>query len=160
MRFLNWAVDELGFGRNTKYQKQYLNETNIRTAVYMSFIVMILEVWMIIRYVQQRPGRTFLEYYDGESNYLILFSSALIIFAFAPRYTKGGTVTNLCRLTASLVIFNDIIMIVRNAAANIQDKSPLQVVFGIKYHILLLILATAYLIYEICFLSAGRNNDL
>ena len=160
MRFLNWALEEIGFNKNTGYQRQYLNETNIRTAVYMSFIVMILEVWMIIRYVQQRPGRTFPEYFDGETNYLILFSSALIIFAFAVRYTKGGTATNLCRLIASLVVLLDMVMMLRNITVNIAEKSMLQVVFGIKYHILLLILAVAYLIFEIHFLAAGKKNDL
>ena len=149
MRFLNWTLEEIGFNKNSRYQRQYLNETNIRTAVYMSFIVMILEIWMIIRYVQQRPGRTFLEYFDGESNYLILFSSALILFTFALRYTKGGTFTNLCRLIASLVMLLDIVMIVRNITVNIAEKDMLQVLLGIKYHILLLILAAAYLIFEI-----------
>ena len=81
MRFIGWLTEELGFKRHTGYLHRYLNETNIRTAVYMSFIVQILELWMIIRYVQKRPGLSFSEYFDGETNYLIFFCSALKITA-------------------------------------------------------------------------------
>ena len=85
-KLVRWIRTELGLYRNSKYETQYLNETNIRTAIYMSIVVISLEIWMLIRYVDKRPGLTFLEYFDGWTNYLILLSSAAISLTFAIRF--------------------------------------------------------------------------
>ncbi len=46
-----WHVvsDFWGFRRNDKYVSKYLNDANIRSSIYMSFIVISIEIWMIIR---------------------------------------------------------------------------------------------------------------
>ena len=159
MSFARWLIRELGFTKNTGYQNKYINETNIRTAVYMSFIVMVLELWMMIRYVQQRPGRTFTEYFDGETNYLILFSAALILFTFAFRYTKSLAEARMIRIVPVAVLALDVVMIGRYIFRNSAQMTTGQMLFGMKYHILLLILAGAYLIYEMVIEESGQRSD-
>ena len=39
----------LGFERLSKYENDYLHDSNIRSSAYMGFIVVILEIWMLIR---------------------------------------------------------------------------------------------------------------
>ena len=39
----------LGFEKLTKYENDYLHDANIRSCSYMGFIVVILELWMLIR---------------------------------------------------------------------------------------------------------------
>ena len=39
----------LGFERLTKYENDYLHDSNIRSCSYMGFIVVLLELWMLIR---------------------------------------------------------------------------------------------------------------
>ena len=76
----------LGLYKNTPYQTHYMNETNIRTSMYITFVVMILEFWMMCRYVTERPGLGFWRYFDGEENYIILFLAATVLFAYSTQY--------------------------------------------------------------------------
>ena len=38
-----------GFERLGKYENDYLHDANIRSCSYMGFIVVVLEIWMLIR---------------------------------------------------------------------------------------------------------------
>jgi diguanylate cyclase (GGDEF)-like protein len=160
MNFFKWVIRELGFTKNSQYQNKYINETNIRTAVYMSFIVMTLELWMIIRYVLQRPGKTFLEYFDGETNYLIFFSAALILFSFAFAYTRDLAATTAQRIIATGVLVLDVAMIIRYVVKNSAGMTTGQMLFGMKYNILLLILSAAYLIYILLAAESCQKDNV
>ena len=50
-----WAKfrDIFGIHRNSKYVKNYLNEANMRSGVFMSAVIVILEVWLTIRQTQK-----------------------------------------------------------------------------------------------------------
>ncbi len=146
MNFPDWIKRQTGFEENTQYQKRYINDSNIRTAFYMSFIVLALELWMIIRYVQQRPGHTFLEYFDGETNYLILFLASLIIASFSFEYTREYETYTLGRIISVAVIVLDVIMTARYFMVNYSNTGFLTLLLGAKYHICLMILAVLYML--------------
>ena len=139
---------EAGFSRDSLYQKTYINDSNIRTAFYMSFIVIALEVWMVIRYIVQRPGLSFIEYFDGETNYIILLLASLIIASFSLEYTREFETYSMGRILSVSVIIIDVIMIARYLMVNIGAVSPGALIWGGKYHILLLLLAVFYLLRE------------
>ena len=44
----------LGFEKLSKYEKDYLHDANIRSCSYMGFIVVLLEVWMLIRQIYSK----------------------------------------------------------------------------------------------------------
>lgn len=46
---LNFLGRILGFERLSKYENDYLHDANIRSCSYMGFIVVLLEIWMLIR---------------------------------------------------------------------------------------------------------------
>ena len=48
-KVLKFFSNILGFNKLTKYENDYLHDANIRSSSYMGFIVVILEVWMLIR---------------------------------------------------------------------------------------------------------------
>lgn len=146
--FTERIKQEAGFSRDSLYQKTYINDSNIRTAFYMSFIVIALEVWMVIRYVIQRPGLSFLEYFDGETNYLILLMASLIVAFFALEYTREFESFSAGRILAVTVIIIDVIMTARYVTANAGSVSAGALIWGGKYHILLLLLAVFYLLRE------------
>ena len=160
MRFLRWAKEELGFNRNTRYQQCYLNETNIKTGIYMSFIVMLLEAWMIWRYVHKRPGLSFTEYFDGETNYLIFFSAAIVLLIFSLRY--GGYVKNrvVGPVIALSVIILDIASIGRVLYKNAAEMSGGELLLAVKYHLVLLLLTVLFVLYEKIFIAKGKKNDM
>lgn len=146
MNFLDWIKRQTGFEENTQYQKRYINDSNIRTAFYMSFIVLALELWMIIRYIQQRPGRTFLEYFDGETNYLILFFASVIIASFSLEYTREYETYTLGRIISVSIIVLDVIMTARYFMINASKGFSLTLLLGAKYHFCLLVLAILYML--------------
>ncbi len=51
LRFLSYLF---GFEKLTPNEKDYLHELNKRASIYMGFIVMGLEVWMLIRQIKKR----------------------------------------------------------------------------------------------------------
>ncbi|MCR4909443.1 MAG: EAL domain-containing protein [Lachnospiraceae bacterium] len=160
MNFFRWAVKELGFSKSSRYQKQYINETNIRTGIYMSFMVVVLELWMILRYIHQRPGRTPLEYFDGETNYLILFSAGLILLTFAWRYGAGKKNFTAGKIISAAVIALDAVMIARYVILHGAEMTTGQLFFGMKYHLLLIALAFSYLIYELIIGKKEFRTDI
>lgn len=48
-RFFRRIGEILGLPRNSRYVKDYLNETNVRSGVFMSAIIVALEVWLVFR---------------------------------------------------------------------------------------------------------------
>ena len=38
-----------GLKKNSKYVKGYLNEANMRSGIFMSFVIFVLEIWLVIR---------------------------------------------------------------------------------------------------------------
>ena len=49
MVVINFFRDLLGFRKNSPYVKNYINDANIRSSIYMAFIIVVLEIWLIIR---------------------------------------------------------------------------------------------------------------
>ena len=53
MKFLlkiwNGFLNIFGIRKNTKYVRGYLNDANMRSAIYMSLIIFVLEIWLVIR---------------------------------------------------------------------------------------------------------------
>ena len=50
---LSKTAEFLGFKRNSKYVNEYIHRTNIRSGVYMAAVVVILEIWLVIRQHQK-----------------------------------------------------------------------------------------------------------
>ncbi|MCR5774572.1 MAG: EAL domain-containing protein [Lachnospiraceae bacterium] len=159
MDLLKKALSNMGVCKHSAYKKRYLNETNIRMAIYMSFIVLVLEFWMLVRYVYKRPGRTFIEYFDGETNYLIFFSAALVLMVFALRYTEKITRELPGKIVSVLVLALDISMMIRFIYRSIGEQSVTGILWGMKYHYLLLALALLLLIYETVIVKRDGKND-
>lgn len=165
MKIIGWIRKELGLHRHTKYETQYINETNIRTAIYMAVVVIALEIWMLIRYVDKRPGLTFMKYFDGWTNYLILLSSAWIILTFSIsfKYKESGRKHGrsiIGIISGSLTLLLDILMSIR--FLHVRKGMPFKdLIEASKYLVLLTLLIVCYLIYEI-FLShkSLRNTAL
>ena len=49
MFFKKTLLDFFGFKKNSNYVKKYLNEANFRSTIYMTFIIIVIEIWMIFR---------------------------------------------------------------------------------------------------------------
>ena len=87
----NGFLNIFGFRKNSKYVKGYLNEANMRSAIYMSSVIFILEIWLVIRqtnkYVIDRLTNEaysygpFQVFYSFTSIYfLLMFFGATMLF--------------------------------------------------------------------------------
>ena len=58
MKVLSFLKDLFGFRRDSKYVRKHLNDANIRSSIYMAFIIICLEIWMIFRQTRKyiRPA--------------------------------------------------------------------------------------------------------
>lgn len=86
----------LGFEKQSRYVHDYFYMTNMRASIYMSIVVIVLEIWMIIRMTMQiinyNLQSNFAHYFERYySNYLVLLSSGVLMLFFAVRYIKGKT---------------------------------------------------------------------
>ena len=108
----DFVRDILGFRRNSKYVRTYLNDVNIKSSIYMSFIVMVLELWMIIRQIRKYIAPLWNTYEEAgltsrfdliftyTSLYFLFIMCALAMFMFALFYvkrskSKAAFITNL-----------------------------------------------------------------
>ncbi len=86
----------LGLDQKSEYVKNYFYATNMRASVYMSVVVVVLEIWMIIRMTNTIIGldpsvRKPLSYYFQKYylNYMILLSAGTCMLIFSLRFIKG-----------------------------------------------------------------------
>ena len=54
LKVLHFISHVLGFEKLTKNENEYLHTSNIKSSIYMGFIVVALEVWMLIRQIKKR----------------------------------------------------------------------------------------------------------
>ena len=87
-------LNGLGFEKNSKYVLDYFFTTNMRASIYMSLVVIVLEVWMIIRMtvtifrdnLQSNMMHYIEKYYV---NYFILTFTGIIMLILAVRFMRG-----------------------------------------------------------------------
>ena len=87
-------LNGLGFEKNSKYVRDYFFTTNMRASIYMSLVVIVLEVWMIIRMtvtifrdnLQSNMMHYIEKYYV---NYFILTFTGIIMLILAVRFMRG-----------------------------------------------------------------------
>ena len=103
---LNFISEILGFKRNNKYVRNYLNDANIKSSIYMGFIIIVIEIWMIVRshnkYVipAVNAGADYLDTaFSYTSLYWLFLISSLAVMLFSIYYIvvkikKGKTKTD------------------------------------------------------------------
>ena len=94
----NWLRKIFGLHRNSKYVRDYLNDANVRSAVFMSAIIIALEVWLLIRQTDKyiiptmtNPENTsnlFKVVFTNTSNFWLLLSFGVTTFISCLSYKK------------------------------------------------------------------------
>ena len=52
-KFWNGFLNIFGIRKNSEYVKNYLNEANMKSGIFMSFVIFVLEIWLVIRQAQK-----------------------------------------------------------------------------------------------------------
>ena len=90
----------LGFEKLSKYENDYLHDANIRSSSYMGFIVVILEIWMLIRQTHSKivpkyeaGGDLFQLIIKYSSKYWLFLLIGLGLMLFCLFYKRNGKLT-------------------------------------------------------------------
>lgn len=94
-KVLSFLSNVFGFNKLSKHENQYLHESNIKTAVYMATIIVILEIWIILRQYKKyviphlaAGNRLNLEFFTkiALSVFLLIIVTSLAVMAFSLYY--------------------------------------------------------------------------
>ena len=93
MKWLNKFCEFLGIEKKTPYIRSYIAASNAHSALYLSIVIMLLEVWMLfgIIYLQFFSGnpRSSLWLWQHIPCYLALFTSSLVMHLYAVLFKRG-----------------------------------------------------------------------
>ena len=111
MKVLSFLKNIFGFKKNSKYVRNYLTEANVKSSIYMAFIIVCLEIYMIFRQIRKyiRPAwNSYSPTYHSRLQLIFQFTSlywlfimcALAMFMFALFYMikkrgKKSLITNI-----------------------------------------------------------------
>lgn len=127
--------DMLGFRKNTKYVRTYLNDVNVKSSIYMSFIIVVIEIWMIFRQIFKyiAPNWDSYEGFSGKFNLIFTYTSlyylfimcSVAMFMFSLFYvkkinTKKSFITNI--VLGSLCVLWIFLLIPENISGNTINK--------------------------------------
>ncbi|MBO6229640.1 MAG: GGDEF domain-containing protein [Ruminiclostridium sp.] len=83
----------LGLYRNPRYIEDRLKEADVRSAMFLSAVVAMVEIWMIVRYIVQWviPGKveSLAEFFHYTSSFWYFFAAAAALFIYCVLYLKN-----------------------------------------------------------------------
>ncbi len=69
-----------GIRKNSKYVKNKLNEANMRSAIYMSSVIFVLEVWLVLRQTNKYIYPTLIDPNNTTNWFQVIFSNTSLYF--------------------------------------------------------------------------------
>ena len=93
MHMKQFILEKLGLQKKSRYVRDFFYAANMRSSIYMSVVIIAIELWMIIRLlIRQLSGvdpRTADYYVTHYFNYGLLLAIGLAMLVFAMRFVRG-----------------------------------------------------------------------
>ena len=112
---LKKALEIFGFTKMSEYESAFHADANVKSSIYMSGIIIALEIWMLVRYVYKyvfvtKECTTLSYFYTGTKSYWILLSTGLVMLVYSILYTSRKIKKN--RLVSNIltILFTGICM--------------------------------------------------
>ena len=150
MKFLlkiwNGFLNIFGIRKNSEYVKNYLNEANMKSGVFMAFVIFVLEIWLVIRQTRkyiiptmQNPENTYSFFrvvFTNTSLYFLMMFFGAAMFAYSLLYSskkksKAKMIVPIVAAGISLVIFCLLPFEFRYSSINFADPNRMKVIRGI-----------------------------
>ena len=142
----NGFLSIFGFRKKSKYVKNYLNEANMRSAIFMSSVIFVLEVWLVIRQTNKYvvptlmdPNNTYSWFrvvFSNTSLYFLMMFFGLAMLVYSMQYV--GSKERISRLIIPIVAAGLSIALCcllplefKYGSINLQDSSQAKVIRGV-----------------------------
>lgn len=110
MKFLELLKYLFGFKNNEKPVRNYLYDSNVKSGIFMSAVVVMLEIWLIIRQIVKyvAPGMGTAEdgfawIFQNISVFLLFFFAGIAMFLFCFSYAYNNKITQQNRFIVNLI---------------------------------------------------------
>ena len=175
-KFWKRAKDIFGLSRNNAYVKGYLSNANMRSAIAMSAVIILIEIWMVIRYLfknfipkLQSGSKTFFQcYMSYTQSFLLIMSLSFALLFYALFYLKQKqdkklfittlVLTGVSFLFACMLPFELLEFSSTNAKDILSD--PLSLFLTLSLYISIILFDISILIAAIYRYKGGRKEWL
>lgn len=166
-----------GLKRNDKYVRNYLNEANMRSGVFMAAIIFALEMWLLVRQtnkyilpslsgVNDFPG--FFELvFKNTSNFWIMLSFGAAMMIYCAQYlgnksSKGKMITTIvfASLSLAFVAMLPFEFIFKSIAFGKSTRGDIAGAFKLTFYIAVFLFAVAVIFASIYHYKGGRAASL
>ena len=142
----NGFLDIFGIRKNSKYVKSYLNEANMKSGIFMAFVIFVLEIWLVIRQTRKyiiptlaSPDNTaswFQVVFQNTSLYFLMMFFGAAMFAYSllyssKRQSKAKMIVPIVAAGISLVIFCLLPLEFKYKSINLADPNQAKVIRGV-----------------------------
>ena len=167
--FLKLA-DMVGFRHSNRYVKNYLNRANMRSGIFMSAVVIILETWLIIRqhnkYIipQVTEGTNYFKsLFDNTSLFWLLIFIGFSMFAYCLFYvTSKPTKTRMMVvvITAAIGFALCALLPLENRISNFNEAKLMDTVLLIIFYASIAIFQAVLIFATIYRFKGGKNEGI
>ena len=166
-----------GLKRNDKYVRNYLNEANMRSGIFMAAIIFALEMWLLVRQtnkyilpslsgVNDFPG--FFELvFKNTSNFWIMLSFGAAMMIYCAQYlgnksSKGKMITTIvfASLSLAFVAMLPFEFIFNSIAFGKSTRGDIAGAFKLTFYIAVFLFAVAVIFASIYHYKGGRAASL
>ena len=166
--FFSKVADMFGFKRSTKYVDKYLHKANIRSAIFMGAIIVILELWLVIRQhteyifeLTKENGNYFKNVFDYTSLFWLNMSMGASLVAYSLYYQKAkknkGLMMTIITFSAIGVILCCLLPM-EGRIKNYNPKKVVDTVLLIVFYVSILAFHIATIIATIYQYKGGKNE--
>ncbi|MBO5561091.1 MAG: hypothetical protein J6A07_05520, partial [Firmicutes bacterium] len=150
----------LGLDKQSDYVRKYFYDTNMRASIYMSVVVIVLELWMIVRmtrtiyenHLQAQFWHLTEKYY---SNYFLLLSSGLLMLLFAVRALYNF---RKCRFAAIVVMIMSAAVCAFEVKMLYEYSPETQTGSDLHNYIILMLSALSMIVFSFVLLKNGEDK--
>ena len=182
MKFLSKLWDGFlnifGIRKNSKYVKNYLNEANMKSGVFMAFVIFVLEIWLVIRQTRkyiiptmQNPENTYSLFrvvFSNTSLYFLMMFFGAAMFAYSLLYSskrksKAKMIVPIVAAGISLLIFCLLPLEFKYKSINFADQSKMKVirsVFRLLFYISVALFDVGIIFSTIYRYQGGRRESV
>lgn len=165
-KVLDKVREILGLKHNSQYVKDYLNEANIRSSIYMSAVIVILEVWMILRYiiegdvadaVKANNNNLFLGMFKTTQTFWLLLSLGITMFAYAIfyLYKKKSKVPFIVVIICAVITLIFTALMPFETFRSIKDANGNVDGFPLTKNLLLVAYYVSIMLFALCIICAS-----